>query len=296
VLARQGCDPRPLAGLDLEIAPGDVRNPQQVRRACEGVDAVVHSAGYVQIGWTGADLARDINVGGSRHVAEAARLAGARMVHVSSVDALGVGSPKQPADEETPPGGKIECPYVVTKREAERVVLDAVKQGLDAVIVNPGFMIGPWDWKPSSGRMLLAVAERYTPVAPKGGMTLCDPRDVAAGVIASLDHGVTGRRYVLGGHCMTYFDAWRLFAEVSGAKGPWLRAGPVMRVAAGAATDLWTWVTGKEPEVNSAAIRMSNLFHFYSSARAESELGYRCRPPRESVAAAWQWFQQHGYA
>jgi dihydroflavonol-4-reductase len=217
------------------------------------------------------------------------------MVHVSTVDTLGVGSRRQSSDESTPPGGKVACSYVVTKLEAEQAVLGAVEQGLDAVVVNPGFLIGPWDWKPSSGRMLLDVARRFTPVSPIGGATFCDARDVATGVVAALDRGATGRRYILGGHCLTYLDAWRLFRQAAGGKGPWFRAGPGMRWIAAAAADLWTKLTGREPLLNSAAIGMSSLFHFYSSARAESELGYRCRPLGESVADAWEWFQRYGY-
>ena len=94
---------------------------------------------------------------GSRVVAAAARRAGARLVHVSSVDAIGLRADGLPADEDTPPGGIPECPYVVTKRDAEWVVHDEIARGLDAVIVNPVYMLGPWDWKPSSGRMLLEV-------------------------------------------------------------------------------------------------------------------------------------------
>ncbi|MFO0004951.1 MAG: NAD-dependent epimerase/dehydratase family protein, partial [bacterium] len=93
---------------------------------------------------------RRVNVQGTRLVAEAARKAGARLVQVSSVNALGLTGDGSPADEDTPFQNTVECPYVVTKREAEQVVLEEVDRGLDAVIVNPVFMLGAWDWKPSS--------------------------------------------------------------------------------------------------------------------------------------------------
>src|SRR5205823_14744119 len=137
-----------------------------------------------------------INVFGTQNVAAAARAAGARLVHVSSINALGLGRLDAPADEESALPGIVECPYVVTKREAERVVLNEVAQGLWATIVNPSLMLGPWDWKPSSGKMLLAA--RFAPLAPTGAANFCDVRDVAAGAIAAAERGTPGHRFVLG--------------------------------------------------------------------------------------------------
>jgi dihydroflavonol-4-reductase len=295
VLVRDNSDPRPLEGLKVEIARGDIREPDRVRDAVRGCNAVIHAAGYIHIGWSKLRTSREINVEGTRHVAEAARQAGVKMVHVSTVDTLGLGTREQPADEQTHSPGNVPCSYVVSKREAEQVIMTKVQQGLDAVIVNPGFMLGPWDWKPSSGRMLLEVAQRFTPVAPVGGCTLCDVRDVATGMLSALTHGTTGQQYILGGHCMSYLDLWRLFAEVAGSGKPWFRAGPLLRVFAGASGDLWTRITGREGDLNSAAIGMSSQFHYHRSDHAAAELGYRCSPAREAVESAWQWFCQYGY-
>jgi dihydroflavonol-4-reductase len=295
-LVREGKDPRPLAGLDVEHALGDVRDAEAVRKAMAGVSAVIHAAGHIHLGWSGLDQAREINVEGTRNVAAAAREAGARLVHVSSNNAMAVGRRNLPVDEETPRAGFVPCTYVITKHEAELIVWKEIERGLDAVVVNPGFMLGPWDWKPSSGRMLLEVARRFIPVAPIGGCSVCDVRDVSAGILAALDRGTTGRRYLLCGQNMPYFDLWRMMADISGGKGPWFRAGPVLRVLGAWTGDLRTRLTGRESDLNSAAVKMSGQFHYYSSARAERELGYRSRAPRESLEAAWGWFREHGYA
>jgi dihydroflavonol-4-reductase len=294
-LVRATADPRPLAGLDVEIATGDVRDEASVRAAATGVKAIIHSAAWVKLSWRELDLAREINVRGTAHVADAAREAGVRLIHVSSTDALAPGAPDQPANEDTP-GEKLRCPYVVTKREAEREIQDRVSRGLDAVIVNPGFMLGPWDWKPSSGRMLLEIAQRFAPIAPRGGISICDSRDVATAILSAIERGQRGRRYILAGENMTYFEAWKRFAALTGRRGPIKRMSRVAAWLGGTCGDLWERSTGRESVVNSAATRISNSYHYYTSQRAAEELGYQSRPANESIRDAWEWFVAQGYA
>ncbi len=124
---------------------------------------------------------------------------------------------------------------------------------------------------------------------------MCDVRDVAKGIVAGLEKGIRGRRYILAGHNMRYVEAWRLFAKTAGGSPPLCPAGPLMRIIAGRWGDLCTLATGTEGDVNSAAIRMSDLYHYYRSDRAERELGYRSRGAKETVQDAWQWFTDHGY-
>ncbi len=294
-LARTGSDSRPFAGLNVELITGDLENSAALARGTQGADLVVHAAADVRIGWTGLDRARRINVQGTQAVARAAREAGARLVHVSSVDALGQGVPGSLSNEETPPTDGVLCPYVVTKREAEQAVLEEIDCGLSAVIVNPGYMIGPWDWKPSSGRMLLEVARGWGLFAPPGRNSFCDARDVAAGILAAAVRGVSGRRYILAGESLTYLLAWRIFAEATGATKPFFSIGPVLQWAAGRSGDVWTRLSGREGDVNSASIAVAKQPRNFSSERAARELGYETRPLQESAADAWRWFREWGY-
>jgi dihydroflavonol-4-reductase len=296
VLIRSTSDPRPLDELPVQTVEGDVCDADSVRRACDGVTCVIHSAGYVQLGRAHLDLHRRVNVGGTQCVAEAARAVGARMIHVSSSDVLGSQSPDELADEETPLPPTGPCAYVITKREAEEAVEAEVDRGLDAVIVNPSFMLGPWDWKPSSGRMLLAVANGGALMAPRGRYSVADVRDVAGAIVAAMQRGTRGGRYILAGANMTYLEAWRKFAEVTGARKPWCAAGPVLAAIAGLGGDVWGRLTGREPDVNSAAIALAKVPKSYSSIKAQRELGYRNRPLEETIRDAWDWLVEHGYA
>lgn len=294
VLVRATADPRPLQGLDIERVTGDVTDPASVAAAVQGAAAVIHAAAEVRIGRTGLDRQRLVNVEGTRHVADAARKAGVRLVHVSTCDAIGHGTPESPATEETPlPPARL--PYVITKREAERVVLGNVVAGLDAVIVNPAFMIGPWDWKPSSGRMMLEVAAGRGWFAPRGSASLCDVRDVAHGIVAALSRGVSGERYILAGRTFSWLELWRKFAAVAHARSPVCRAGPLMIWIGGWGGDVWGMIRRREPDFNSAAARHAWQERHYCSAKAEQALGYTIRPAEATIADAWAWFVEHGY-
>ncbi len=296
VLIRQSSDRRPLEGLNVEPVFGDVCQAESVWQACRSVGAVVHAAGYVHIGRSKLDQHRTVNVEGTRNVARAARECGVRMIHVSSSDAAGVGSLQKPADEETPLAEHGGCSYTITKREAEQVVQEEISRGLDAVIVNPGFMLGPWDWKPSSGRMLLEVARGRAWVAPQGHFSVCDVRDVAAGILSAIERGHCGRRYLLTGKTLSYLEAFCLFAEVSGGRRPLGSPGRVLSTLGGWIGDLGTLLTGRESDVNSAAIRVARLPKSYSCRRAEEELGYTTRPVEQSARDAWAWFREYGYS
>ena len=284
------------AGLPINRFTGSLDDEGTLQAATDGADCVIHAAAFVHCGWRHLDEMRRVNVEGTRRVARAARRAGARLVHVSSVDAIGLRPDGLPADEETPTGIMPECPYVVTKREAEAAVLEEVALGLDAVIVNPVYMIGPWDWKPSSGRMLLEVSAGRGAFAPPGSNDFVDVRDVVNGIFAALERGRTGRRYILGGHGLSYLDAWRTFARVTGRMQPLgMAPRPIVKLA-GWCGDLAGLFRSREPAVNSAATTMSMLPHNFSSRRAETELAYTFRPFEETVQDAWNWFVDRGYA
>lgn len=284
-----------LAGLPIEKVVGDVRDAGSVRAACEGTTFVLHAAAHVRMGWQEPELYEAVNVHGTRNVVNACRAVGARMVHVSSTDVFGRCSLKRPTDEDTPAGPTPKTPYALTKRAGEAVVLEACQQGLNGVIVNPGFMLGPWDWKPSSGKIVLAVGRGAAIVAPKGWCSLCDARDVAAGALAARDCKAIGRRYILAGETLRFIDAFKLIAEVCQANPPLLQARKIVASIGGYSGDVWGWLSGTEPDVNSAAVAMARVPKNYSSARAERELGYRRRPLQETIADAWDWFGEHGY-
>ncbi|MEM7312257.1 MAG: NAD-dependent epimerase/dehydratase family protein [Planctomycetota bacterium] len=296
-LVRSTSTPDSLAGLDVELIHGDLSDRDALQRGCDGASRVIHSAGSVAIGWKREPMF-SINVEGTRSVAQAAMAAGCRMVHVSSVDALAIATdPNHPVSEESPlTGEEVPCNYVLSKREANNVISRLRSERLDAVIVYPGFMLGPNDWKPSSGRMLQAVGRQFTPVAPSGGCSVCDVRDVSAAIVAasSASHGQEHSDYILAGHNVDYFELWTRMATVAGSRPPAVRMGPMVRRIVGAVGDVVGRLVRSEPELNSAMLAMSAQLHYYSSERAQRELGYQIRDLDETLRDAWSWLASNG--
>ena len=283
-------------GIETDFVFGDLLDQDVISDAVSRSDAVIHSAGLIHIGWQRLDESMRVNRDGARVVVDACRTHDRKLVHVGTVNTLAVGTPDAPADESTPldnAGGQIPCSYVVSKRAGVAEVQRGIEQGLRAVIVHPGFMLGPWDWKPSSGRMMVEVGRSWKPIAPAGGCSVCDSRDVAAGTIAAIDADVeNGRQFILGGENWTYFDLWTEMAKRMGARAPIMRAGPLQRWIGAAVGDLWSMVAS-ETDLNSAGVKMSSSFHWYDSSRARQELCYPTRDVHESLDQAAAWIKDH---
>ena len=285
---------RSLRRLDVERFEADVRDHDAVTRATEGVNAVFHCAGAVNIGWSRRTEHKSINYVGTKNVADALRGRDIRLVHVSSVNALGIAWPDRVADEDDFDPRITPCPYVASKRAGQEYIARQVAdENLDAVTVIPSFFLGPWDWKPSSGQLVLSIARQYSPWYPTGGVSLADVRDVARGTLSAFRHGESGRRYILAGHNLSYREIWRLVAECSGAREPILPLGPVNRALGGGASNLVHWLTGREPVVNSVVLKMSAMRHYFCSKRASDELGYETRPAAQIVRDAFQWLIEY---
>ena len=286
-----------------ESAEADSRKAEQntnesdlLEQCIERCDAVIHCAALIHLGWTRLQESLGVNRDGTKRIAALCRKLDKKLILVGTVDTLAVGSPQVLANEDTPlehAGGQVPCAYVQSKRASVQAVQEEVQKGLKAVIVHPGFMLGPWDWKPSSGRMMLEIAKSWKPVSPSGGCSFCDSRDVAAGVIAALDRDLpSGREFILAGHNWTYHQLWTEMARRVGTRPPLRAAGPGMQYLAGLAGDLWTKLSGREVDLNSAGVQMSAQYHWYDSKRAANELGYQTRPPEETLDAAADWILQ----
>ena len=286
-----------LADLPIAWRDADLGSADALAAAFAGCAAVFHCAALVTIKRHVTPEMTAANVTGTDRVIDACVAAGvARLVHTSSVVAIGLSTDGRPCDETATWNFESEGftdAYAITKHRAEESVL-AARSRLDAVIVNPTYMLGPRDARPSSGKLILDVARRRVPGWTPGYNNFVDVRDVARGMIAAWQRGRRGERYILGGHDLTYGDLFRAIADAAGTRPPRLRVPhPVARVV-GAWGDLVERFGGS-PVVNSTQVRYAFTDRFrFTHAKATRELGYAPGPLAPALRDALAWFQAHG--
>jgi dihydroflavonol-4-reductase len=294
-LARRTSAREPLADMPIRLIEADLAS-DPLETLVSGATIVIHAAARVGIGRRDLAGYRRDNALATRRLAAACTAAGARFVHISTVDTLVWGTRESPGDETQSAPHGLDTAYAVSKREAEDAVAAEALRGLDAVILHPGFLLGPWDWKPSSGRMLLAAARAPAAFAPPGGNDFCHAGDVASAVLEAALKAAPGSRYVLSGEALTYAEAFRLMRRVAGRPARIATAPSWLIGAAGLAGDAWGRVSGQEPALNSASAAVACVAHHFSSAKAMRDLGYRPRPAEAAIRDAWTWFVERGYA
>ncbi len=297
VLVRMASARTNIDGLDVEIAAGDLRDPDTVGRAMAGVRRVFHVAADYRL-WARdpEEIVRN-NVATTRHVAEAALAAGVeRLVYTSSVATL---KPDRaaPADEtRAATADEAVGVYKRSKVAAERLIEAMVAtHGLPAVIVNPSTPIGPRDVKPTpTGRILVEAAAGRIPAYVESGLNLVHVDDVAAGHLAAMDRGRIGERYILGGQDVRLGMMLAEIARQTGRKPPRvvLPRAPLFPLAW--ANEWRCRLIGGDPFLTIDSLKMARHAMFYSSAKAEAELGYAARPYAEAIADALAWFRAAG--
>lgn len=295
---RRGSDWRNLEGLEVEIHEGDITRPETLQAALPGCRYVLHVAADYRLWAPDTERMLATNVQGSVNVLEAAAAAGVeRLVYTSSVATLGIRSDRAPADEETPVGLEdMIGPYKRSKFIAEQQVRRrAAEIGFPVVTVNPSTPIGPGDIKPTpTGRLILDAAAGRMPAFVDTGLNLVHVDDVAAGHVAALERGRPGERYILGGVDMSLKAILEVVAGYAGRRAPTLRLPRWSVFPVAVASEGVARLTGREPRVSLDGLRMAAKHMYFSSAKAERELGYRWRDPAEAVKDAVEWFTRNG--
>ncbi|MDP8254688.1 MAG: SDR family oxidoreductase [Candidatus Alcyoniella australis] len=302
-LVRSTSNTKGFDDLDVERVQGDIMDPQSLAQAAEGCQGVFHSAAMVTMWAPDFEKMRRINVDGTRNVLEAAKAAGVkRAVHVSTVDAIGFSTPdgwgtrNKPSNESVPfQNERFGVPYMTTKHMAQQLALSYNSDDFEVVVGNPTYMIGPYDVKPSSSRMVLEVKSGTAKVYTGGGNNFVDVRDVAAGLIAAFERGKPGELYIMGHRNLSYREIFTLIAGVVGVKPPSFALPKPIALIGGAAGSLYGHLLGKEPEINLTTAKLGYVEHYFDSSKAIAELELPQTPIETAVGDAYQWFQANGY-
>ncbi len=293
---RPGDDPRLLDGLPAERIEGDIGNREALAAAARGCEGVFHTAGNLSFLKRDRALQSRVNVDGASAVVDACLRAGVRrLVHTSSVNACGIPFPQGTiGDEETPFNWEsVGFHYALTKRAGEQVALAADGPRLEVVVVNPGTVFGPGDIHRNAGSYILAIQKGPVFFYPGGGANVVHVAAVLAGHLAAFDRGRAGQRYILGGENLTYREIFATIAEVLGRPKPRLAVPyPAAWTAAGL-VEAAAEISGRPARLSVEAVRAGYLKLFYSSAKAERELGLPRIPFRRAVEEAADWYARN---
>lgn len=290
---------RHLEHLPIEWVEADLQNEGELVRAFDGAEAVFHCAAEIQVVAQVTPRMQAVNVEGTRHVLNAVRASGVRrLVHCSSTTAIGISTTGEPIDETHSwnlAAFGLDDGYATTKRRSQEMVVEAARGDVDAVVVCPGFMFGPFDARPSSGLMILSIVRGQVPGITPGVNNFVDVRDVARGMIAAWEKGRRGEVYILGAENLPYKEIMERIARVADVAPPRMPMPRVLATLAGWWGDLQERVTGNEALINSMRVRWGYCDgYLVSSDKARRELGYDPGPVDVAIRAALDWFEQQG--
>ena len=297
ILRRQRSDLRAIGDADVEHAIGDVRDRDSLRKAVRGCDTVFHTVAVVSYWKKRRPELTQVNVGGTQNVVDVCLELGIdSLIHTSSIAAIGYAGDEQPADESSPFNWeRYDIGYRNTKHESEQVVLNAVRRGLRAVVVNPSVMIGPRDIHFLGGQILRDVSKKRIFYYVSGGISIADVADVVAGHIAAARKGRIGERYILSGENLTHQQVLSTVAEVVGGIAPLICLPMPLVLAIAASSEALGTLLGREPWLPRELVAGIDRRCWYSAEKARQELGYTITPFRKAVERAFSWYREHGF-
>ncbi len=300
LLVRKTSNLANLEGIKGETYVGDLAEPESLRTALAGCDAVMHVAADYRLWIPDPKAMYRANVEGTRELLRMAREAGVpRFVYTSSVATMHFRRDGLVINEDTPVSlGDMVGHYKRSKFLAERVAIEAAEAGQQVIILNPTTPIGPNDAKPTpTGRIFVDFLNRKFPAYMDTGLNLVDVAEVARTHVTALTRGQLGRRYILGGENLTLKQVLDKMAAITGIPSPTVKI-PFAVAAAYAFFEEWITgrIRGREPRATLEEVRMGRKKMFASSAHAQQELGFRLLPVYPAMRSAIEWFRTHGYA
>lgn len=291
-------DTRAIEGLEIDRVPGDILDEESLNNTFTGADIVFHLAGRISIVKWDSEEVKAVNISGVKNVVNACKATGVkRLIHTSSFHAHKQEPLDEPLDESRAllDTGSYP-PYDHSKAEGEKIVRAAIKDGLDAIIINPGGMLGPNDFKPSYfGNTLLSIAKGKSPAMVKAGLSWVDIRDVAEGMIRACEGAEPGSKYILSGHWVTLKWVAQQVASITGVHPPRITL-PMWVAKLSAPWAMYSdRIKGKRPSFTPISLKELQSNPNISHEKATRELGYEPRPLEKSIADTIEWFQSHGF-
>lgn len=298
VLVRKKSNLKGLHGLDVEIFEGEVTQKEDVLQAAKGCNFLIHCAAKTSPKPSDVKAFKDVNIKTTEHCIEACKTHGfKRFILVSTANCFGNGTMENPGNEQRPfiPWLR-KSGYAYSKFIAQQMVLNETQNNtLDAVVVNPTFIIGERDVKPSSGRIFFNVINKSVVFYPPGGKNFVDARAVATGTVNAMEKGKPGECYLLAGENMSYKKFFKMASEIAGQKPVFIPIPRFVLIGLGYLGDFSENVLNKPVNLSKVNARMLCENNFYTPAKAIKELGFQLISVREAAEKAIRWFRENNY-
>jgi len=299
LLVRPTSNLKNLEGLKAETAIGDLRDAASLEKAISGCDTVFHVAADYRLWVKDPNEMYRSNVEGTRALLEAARKNGVRrVVYTSSVATIGFTGNGEDTDEDSPVSlADMIGHYKRSKFMGEQIAMEAGRNGMNVVTVNPTTPIGEQDVKPTpTGRIVLDFLKRKFPAYVETGLNLVDVRECARGHISAMQRGTSGERYILGGENLTLKQILDKLGEITGLPSPRVKLPYFFAFATGVVDEAITGrLMGREPRATVDTVRMGKKKMFASSAKAQRELEWRIISVDGALRRAVEWFRANRY-
>ncbi|MBC9934999.1 NAD-dependent epimerase/dehydratase family protein [Chitinophaga qingshengii] len=297
-MIRPTADLKGIADIPCEVYYGHIDNPDEVMAAVKGCDIVVHAACITDQWDIPFEAYERINYTSTRYIVEACiRHRVERFIYVSTANTIGPGSLQRPGSELN--GFTLfnaNSGYINTKYLAQQYVLEQVAAAqLPGVVVNPTFMLGPCDIKPSSGKLLLYGLGKKILFYPPGGKNFVHIQDVCRGIINAITHGKPGDCYLLAGQNLSYREFFTMVNRVAGEKKLMVRIPKTFLKMAGMTASLLQRFTRVRSKLSYTAAYLLCIDNYYSGKKSERELQVRYTPIEEAVSGAFNWFRENNY-
>lgn len=297
-MVRESSNLLSLKGAAPEIFKGNFLSRQELQKALTNCRVVVHVAANTSQWLLGYQPYKKVNVDGVQLILEESRKAGVeRFIFVGSANAFGPGTVENPGDETYSfTSVQHQSGYMRSKFEAQQLVLDfQQRHRFPAIVVNPTFMLGRYDAKPSSGQMLLMAHGRKLMPYPPGGKNFIHVEDVADGIIRALEKGRNGECYLLANENLSYREFFKKMRAVSGYPDKLIKIPKPALWIAGSGGTLFEKATGKPAKLNHSNARLLYAKNYYTPAKAVRELQLPQTPVEQAIKDALSWFGENGY-
>lgn len=287
-----------IGNLDIEIIEGNILDKDLLLREMEGCEYVIHAAALTTIWPRRSEKIVNVNLSGTRNIMESAAMLNVRrMIHIGTANSFDHGPRKKPGDETGMfHGWSYRLDYIDSKYLAQKMLLEEFSRtGFPVIILNPTYMIGPFDSGPTSGKMIIEVLNKKVPAFSTGGKNFVCSTDVASAAVNALTRGRLGECYIIGGENLSYGEFFKKVCIAGNMEFRMFRVPSGLILILGFFASAVSCITSKPPRLSYTMARMSGVSQYYTSGKAAAELNILQTPVEKAIEMCIRWFRSNGY-